>query len=263
MAKRFTDSEKWSDPWFSDLPSKYKLFYLYLLDTCDHAGIWKVNFKIASFMIGEPLEHSEVKRILQGRVRFIDDQYWFIEKFIKFQYNGIRADKVGISVTKVLEQNDLHDVIDSYSIGEKQGASKGLARGLVAPKDKDKDKDKAKDKVKAQSKDKSNATFSENLVTIETRDRETLSVDDFQVLHQKLSKIARQRGAMSGISEAKVEFYITKRAKNNWQYKQGGGMVKINENNIGFDMMDMNRNGYLSPASQADEEATYNGGVMN
>jgi hypothetical protein len=28
MAKRFTDSAKWDDPWFAELPSKYKLFYL-------------------------------------------------------------------------------------------------------------------------------------------------------------------------------------------------------------------------------------------
>ena len=72
MAKRFTDSEKWKDAWFMDLPSKYKLFWLYLLDECNHAGVWKVNFKVASFYVGEHLEPSEVKRILKERVDFLN-----------------------------------------------------------------------------------------------------------------------------------------------------------------------------------------------
>lgn len=87
MAKRFTDNEKWKDAWFMDLPSKYKLLWIYLLDDCNHAGIWKVNFKVASFYLGEHLEHSEVKRILEKRIEVLKDDIWYIKKFIKFQYN--------------------------------------------------------------------------------------------------------------------------------------------------------------------------------
>jgi hypothetical protein len=109
MAKRFTDSEKWNDAWFMDLPNKYKLFWLYLLDNCDHAGIWKVNFKVASFYIGEHLEHSEVKRILASRITPLNDEYWFIEKFIFYQYNVQKEElksnsKVQNSVLKILNK---------------------------------------------------------------------------------------------------------------------------------------------------------------
>ena len=102
MAKRFTDSEKWKDAWFMDLPSKYKLFWLYLLDECNHAGIWKVNFKISTFYIGEHLEYSEVKRLLkpggvayfranqndhdkdhQGTLRYYN---WSVEKVLEWAY---------------------------------------------------------------------------------------------------------------------------------------------------------------------------------
>ena len=69
-----------------DLPSKYKLFWFYILDECNHAGIWKVNFKVAQFLIGENLEPIEIKRYLKERIFVIDDEYWFIPKFLKFQY---------------------------------------------------------------------------------------------------------------------------------------------------------------------------------
>src|SRR5690606_35651876 len=133
MAKRLTDSNKWHDAWFMDLPSKYKLFWLYILDNCDHAGIWKVNFKVAAFHIGEHLEPSEVKRILSNRLRIINDEYWMVEKFIEFQYGGIKNDAVGKSVQKILISHNLHNLI---------APKKPLDSPYVGTKDKDKDKDK-------------------------------------------------------------------------------------------------------------------------
>lgn len=128
MAKRLTDSNKWQDAWFMDLPSKYKLFWLYILDNCDHAGIWKVNFKVAAFHIGEHLEPAEVKRILSNRLKIINDEYWMVEKFIDFQYGGIKNDAVGKSVQKILISHNL--------IAPK----KPLNSPYVGTKDKDKDK---------------------------------------------------------------------------------------------------------------------------
>lgn len=135
MAKRFTDSGKWLDAWFMDLPSKYKLFWLYLLDNCNHAGIWKVNFKVASFHIGEHLEYSEVKRIVKDRILFLNDEYWYISKFIKYQYKtdiqGLNPkNKAHLSIIKLL--NDYEEF-------------KPLTSPLLGVKDKDKDKDKEKD----------------------------------------------------------------------------------------------------------------------
>lgn len=123
MAKRFTDTDKWKDAWFTDLPSKYKLLWIFLLDDCNHAGIWKVNFKNACFFVGESLEPAEVKRILGERLKVISDEYWFLPKFITFQY-GILGDSIPHqSVIRELERQ-------------------GLAKGYQTLKDKDKDKDK-------------------------------------------------------------------------------------------------------------------------
>lgn len=127
MPKRFTDTEKWKDAWFTDLPSKYKLLWIFLLDDCNHAGIWKVNFKNACFFVGESLEPAEVKRILGDRLKVVSDEYWFLPKFITFQYGILGESIPHQSVIKELEKQ-------------------GLAKGYQTPKDKDKDKEVDKDK---------------------------------------------------------------------------------------------------------------------
>ena len=138
MAKRFTDSEKWKDTWFMDLPSKYKLFWLYVLDECNHSGIWKVNFKVASFYIGEHMEISEVKRVLKDRVTFLSDDYWYIDKFIKYQYN--------VDIQELNVNNKVHFSVVKQLNNYKE--FKPLVSPLLGAKDKDKDKDKDNSKKK-------------------------------------------------------------------------------------------------------------------
>jgi hypothetical protein len=129
MAKRFTETEKWKDPWFCGLNEKQKLFWFYLLDTCDHAGIWQVNWPLVDFYI-KGYKHDSYK--FEGRILYISENKWFIKKFIDFQYKG-----------KLNPDNSAHkSVIDRL---EKEGAWQGLASPLAGSKDKDMDKDKVKD----------------------------------------------------------------------------------------------------------------------
>lgn len=53
MSKRFTDTEKWKKNFIRGLQGPYKLLWLYLLDDCDHAGIWHVDMEVAQIRIGE------------------------------------------------------------------------------------------------------------------------------------------------------------------------------------------------------------------
>ena len=132
MAKRFTDSNKWKDSWFQDLPTKYKLFWIYLLDECDAAGIWKPNIRLANFQIGEPFEESEVKRVFSDRIEITDDGYWFIKKFIQFQYGELsRTSKPHLSVIKILEK---HKII-------------GYVKGMDTLKEKEQVKEEEKETV--------------------------------------------------------------------------------------------------------------------
>jgi hypothetical protein len=127
MAKRFTDSDKWTDPWFRRLPPKTKLLWLYLVDSCDNAGFWVVDFELASYLIGENVSHQDIIPYSEGRIVVGEDK-WEITKFIDFQYGKLSTDcKPHQSILKTLE---------------KQRVSKGYPKGIHTLEDKDKDKDK-------------------------------------------------------------------------------------------------------------------------
>lgn len=131
MPKRFTDTNKWKDSWFQDLPSKYKLFWIYLLDECDSAGVWKPNIRLATFQIGEPFEEAELKRVFGERITVTETGYWFITKFIGFQYGELSDTcKPHVSVINILKNHKI----------------KGYSKGIDTLKDKEKDKEQEQDK---------------------------------------------------------------------------------------------------------------------
>lgn len=104
MAKRLTDSSKWDDPWFMDLPNEYKLAWLFILDRCDHAGIWKVNLKIMNFCIGHTIKADCFLTACNDRIILLGEDKWFIPKFISYQYGTFsdrcNAHKPVLSVLK-------------------------------------------------------------------------------------------------------------------------------------------------------------------
>ena len=137
MAKRFTDTDKWNKSWFDCLPIEEKLLWLYMLDTCDHAGIWEVNWRRASFHTG--FTFTSIPESIAKQVYIINDKRVFIKDFVEFQYGNLNPNiNTHKSVINILLK---HKIPNST-----------LAQPLPNPsprvKDKDKDKDKVKDKVK-------------------------------------------------------------------------------------------------------------------
>jgi hypothetical protein len=86
MKKRFTDADKWEDEWFSGLEPRHKLFWTYILDRCDCAGVWKVNLRLASFHIGEALNADDLLSVFAGRIEDIGKGRWWVKGFVSFQY---------------------------------------------------------------------------------------------------------------------------------------------------------------------------------
>jgi hypothetical protein len=127
MAKRFTDTDKWKKPFIRGLQTPYKILWLYILDECDHAGIWQVDFDVARIKIGEPnINEKDALTAFGDRVIVIEDK-WFINDFVEFQYGELNpANRVHKSVI---------DIISKFK-------NKPLNSPLKGAKDKDKEEDK-------------------------------------------------------------------------------------------------------------------------
>jgi hypothetical protein len=132
MAKRLTDTDKWKRPWWRKLDSKAKILWIYLLDNCDHAGIWIEDYDLASYQLGFSVDVKLLISSFGDKVRRIDSDKLFIEGFIEFQYN--------CDVSGLKPGNNAHASV--LKILNKYGACKPLMSPCLGALDKDKDKDK-------------------------------------------------------------------------------------------------------------------------
>jgi hypothetical protein len=159
MAQRFTDTQKWEDEWFTELSNDYKVIWMYLLDTCDNAGIWKQNIKLLNFSCNTDVSINSIAEIFKGRITKIDTDKWIINKFCVFQYGPTfltSGNKAVISAIKKLIIAGCIDVntngtyspkivfdntIDTLSIPYQSTTDS------IKDKEEDKDQDKFKDKT--------------------------------------------------------------------------------------------------------------------
>lgn len=177
MAKRFTDTEKWKDEWYTELTSDYKIIWQYLLDTCDNAGIYKRNIKLLNYYCNTNVSAEDILKVFNKRVTQITEDKWLINKFCVYQYGNDfleSTNKAVMAAHKVLEQHGIikftGKLID-YNYGKTEIRQRKEYKVLIdytnpidtlsieypypinTPKDKDKVKDKDKDKAKDNVKD--------------------------------------------------------------------------------------------------------------
>jgi len=137
MAKRMTDTDKWKKRFIKNLDYGNKLLWLYMLDDCNHAGIWDIDLEVASIRIGLDVDISDLKKFDDKIVIFDNGEKVFIPDFIDFQYGELNPNSnVHKSVIALL---------DKYNL---QGYLRGSQGVETTPQDKDKDKDIVKVKAK-------------------------------------------------------------------------------------------------------------------
>jgi hypothetical protein len=164
MAQRFTDTQKWEDEWFTEMSNDFKIIWIYLLDTCDNAGIWKQNIKLLNFSCGTNISLERLAEIFKGRITKIDTDKWIINKFCVYQYGidflnsknkavlsaikkliiagVLEVDTSGIYTPKIVFDNS----IDTLSIPYQYTIDS------IKDKDKDKIQDIIKDKEQVKTK---------------------------------------------------------------------------------------------------------------
>lgn len=132
MANRFTDSRKWDDDWFIELIPDHKLLWLYILDKCNHAGIYKHSKRLEECCLGCSPDWESALKAFNGKVKRLRDGKYFIPKFVEFQYGTLNT------------ENRCHKSV--LDILEKEGAYKGLKSTLEGCKEQEQDKELVKDK---------------------------------------------------------------------------------------------------------------------
>jgi len=162
MAKRFTDSDKWEDVFFSELTNDNKIVWLYLLDKVNHAGVMKVNLRNLNFHCQTSFNcMGTVKELFGNRIHIVNEQYLFIPNFLKFQYSkGLNKESSPIiSVKDELKKHSLIGVVSSLFGEEFLTVSEVLPNSCQTTKDKEQDKEQ--DKVKVKVKEKGKKTLEE------------------------------------------------------------------------------------------------------
>lgn len=110
MAKRFIDTEMFCDEWFCELSKDTKLFFVYFITSCDHAGVLKLNRKLCEFQTGLKNIDSIINELGNSLVT-VGNSVYFMPKFIKFQYPNFPQSTVKQqdSALKILKQYGFWD----------------------------------------------------------------------------------------------------------------------------------------------------------
>ena len=132
MAKRFAATEIWDEDWFLEMPAGYKLFWFYMLSTCNHAGVFKVNLRSFSGLNGVKIKSDKALEYFnkgKDRIRVVNQSVWLIEDFFVYQYG-----------TTFNPNNRVHESVECiYNV---LGIKMTSIRGLLDLKERVKDKDK-------------------------------------------------------------------------------------------------------------------------
>ena len=128
MAYRFTNTEKWSDAWFSSLKPMDKLLFIYLCDNCDIAGFIEFIPKRWSSDIGTDKRGIEegLKGVQRGIVWSKDKDCIYLKNFLKHQknipLNEVNKAHIGI-IKRFIVYSEKFDIQNINEFIE--GASKG------------------------------------------------------------------------------------------------------------------------------------------
>jgi len=152
MAKRFTDNQKWEDSWFMDLTVEQKLIWIYLLDHCDNAGLWKINIKNLNYFCSTNISVEELLFIFNNRLIKINKEICLITKFCTFQYGydflNSKNKAVIAAINKLIQLGIVKELKGIYTL------SIPYTYPIDTPKEKEEDKEQEKDKLKDKDEDK-------------------------------------------------------------------------------------------------------------
>jgi len=85
---RFSETEKWRDPWFRGLKPAHKLLFLFVVDNCNNAGFWEEDQDYACYATG--ISREDYVGAREGLTRgLLGAGGWlWVRRFLKHQKNA-------------------------------------------------------------------------------------------------------------------------------------------------------------------------------
>ena len=114
MSMRLSDSDKWKNPWFRNLPGKIKLFFIYAIDVADDSGVMHLDMPLISFTLKEEIQIEDIKKYLSAQLIFLSEDKVIIKNFVRHQRNKDNP-TMEKNIKKLLEK---HGIYDRYLRGE-------------------------------------------------------------------------------------------------------------------------------------------------
>jgi hypothetical protein len=146
IMKRFSETDKWKDEWFSSLLPLEKLVWLFIIDNCDNAGFFELNKRINSFLIG--ITEAEYLGAIMGLNRGLlgakNNEMYFVKKFLFHQKNlPLNSENNAHKQIIQLIENRKHlfdynfkDLGANQGLNSPTGKGKGNSKGKVNSKEK-------------------------------------------------------------------------------------------------------------------------------
>lgn len=141
MAKRFTATEKWDKAWFRKMSPRHKALWQFLIDRCDQAGMWEIDFDSASHFINDvtPITKDDIK-VFGSRVEMYSSEKLWIVDFVSFQCGELsERSPAHKPIFKLLKKyNLLNRVLDTLS-NRVQEIEKEIEKELEPEKEEEKE----------------------------------------------------------------------------------------------------------------------------
>lgn len=136
MSYRFTNTDKWTDLWFSNLKQLEMLLFMYLCDNCDIAGFVEPNYKRWASDLNSNIEtiKGAIVELKRGLIYSKDTDLIFIRNFIKHQKNYPlnENNNAHAGILKRLNENlykfDFQSIND-YFEGANEGLNSPIGKG--------------------------------------------------------------------------------------------------------------------------------------
>lgn len=121
------------------------MFWCFICDACDIAGIWKVDLEMAAFLCGVLVYDSEtLLQIFDGRIKDIGNERWFVIKFIEFQ-QGPELNPKNNCHLGIIRRLERLNIPSPVRVSPCQGAAMGLPSPIGKGTSKSTSKGKSKE----------------------------------------------------------------------------------------------------------------------